>query len=68
MENYSISELKEYLVEKGVSADAVENFEKNQVSGSVFLKLTEEDLRELVPLIGVRAGIRDLIKEHQKVR
>lgn len=67
MEQYTVSELKEYLLEKGISEDAVENFEKNEVCGGAFIELTEDDLKELVPLVGVRAAVRAILKEHQKV-
>ena len=57
----------EYLLERGISERVAENFQENEVSGSAFLKLSEEDIRELVPPIGIRAAIRDMLEELKKV-
>lgn len=45
----------------------MENFVSNQVCGESFLGLTEDDLKQLIPLIGVRSRLRQLIRENQKV-
>ena len=57
----SVEELKAFLLEEGICSEIVSNFVTNRVSGSAFLKLTEEDLRDLVPIIGVRTEIRDIL-------
>ena len=54
--------LKKYLMEKGVLDHIAENFFKNEVTGDTFLKLNEEEIKELCPLIGVRPLIRDIIR------
>ena len=56
-------ELEEYLVEKGICSQTAAAFRKNLVTGEAFLELTGEDIKELVPLIGVRTRVRDLLKE-----
>lgn len=67
METKTVDEFKEYLLERGISERVAENFHENEVSGSAFLKLTEEDIKELVPPIGIRSAIRNIIKELKKV-
>lgn len=59
---YDVEEMADYLLEKGVPPDMVSNFETNLVNGKSFLKLTDEDLKELVPVLGLRAEIRDILK------
>lgn len=56
-----------FLISKGVCEEVAENFHVNQVSGEAFLKLTEEDLKELVPLIGTRTKIRSILEDCNKV-
>lgn len=60
---YDASELGEYLVDQGVCTEVVLNFEKNHVTGQSFLKLSEDDLKELVRPVGVRPVIRDILKK-----
>ena len=67
LSKHSVEELKDYLLQRGVCEEAATNFQRNRVSGLAFLKLTEDDLKEFVPLIGVQTDIRDILKEHQKV-
>ena len=38
-------------------------FESNCIDGDSFMKLNDEDLKELVPLLGVRTKIREILKE-----
>jgi len=49
----SIEEVKEYLLDNGIDDEIVDNFRRNKVDGSALVKLTEEDVKELVPLVGV---------------
>ena len=64
----SVTEFKEHLLERGVSEDVATHFEKNRVSGRAFMKLKEEeDLKELVPLVGDRTEVRSILRECQKV-
>lgn len=60
---YCASELADYLLDQGVCTEVASNFEKNQVTGQAFLKLTEDDLRELVRPVGLRMKIRDIMKK-----
>ncbi len=65
--DFTVEDVEEYLEDYGVSDDVVTNFRRNRVTGAAFLKLTEDDLRELVPLIGERTNLRDLLKQSKQV-
>ncbi|GFO19776.1 sterile alpha motif domain-containing protein 9-like protein [Plakobranchus ocellatus] len=67
--NMSCVELKQYLKdklqEKGMSMQFLEDLETNEISGSVFLTLKEDDMKEILPRasFGVRRSLADIIKE-----
>ncbi len=51
LDRYDVVEMTDFLVEYGISSEVAYNFEKNCIDGKSFLKLTNEDLKELVPLL-----------------
>ncbi len=55
----------ELLAGKGVSSEVVENFRINKISGQALLRLSEEDLKELAPLIGERIEVRTIIEDYR---
>lgn len=65
--DFTVEDVEEYLEDKGISDDIVRNFRRNLVTGAAFLRLTEEDLRELVPLVGERTILRELLKQNKQV-
>ena len=62
----TVDELKDFLLQKGIDEEVVCDFQRNRVSGQSFVELTE-DLKELVPLVGVRTTIRRILQECQRV-
>ncbi len=64
----SVDDIGEYLRESGIDDDVAATFEQNRISGAAFIQLTEEDLKELVPVLGVRVQVRQLLKEAVQVR
>ena len=56
------------LLDRGFDATVTRAFEKNRISGAVFVKLTDDELKELVPLIGVQLGVRELLHSARQVR
>ena len=66
--DFTVDEVEEYLEEKGISNDVVINFGRNRVTVAAFLRLTEDNLRELVPLIGERTAVRKLLADNTQVR
>lgn len=63
----SVYDLLEYLKQKGANERILEKIKENCVDGSAFVLLTEDDIKELVPLIGDRALLRSLLKHVQQV-
>lgn len=43
-------------------------FVSNRILGSVFLKLTEDELKELIPTIGDRVLVKELLKNVSQVK
>ena len=65
---FSVDDIEDLLLEKGVPEEVADNFRENCVTGAAFLKLTEGDLKELVPMIGVRTIVREILQESREVR
>ena len=60
----TVDELKDFLLQKGVDEKVVCDLQRNRVSGQSFVKFT--DLKELVPLVGVRTTICHILQECQR--
>ena len=54
------SELGEFLAGHGIDQETVQNFIRRKVCGDAFSKLTEEDLKEFVPLTRILVQVREL--------
>lgn len=68
VESLTVEELGSFLSDENVDEEVIDNFKRNKVSGAAFLMLTERDINELVPSIGLRPQIRAILKESNKVR
>ena len=55
-------EFSEFLEAQGAHEDIVASFSTNRISGEAFLNLSEDDLKELLPVIGDRVYIRGLLR------
>lgn len=53
--------------ESGIDDDVAITIEQNKISGAAFLQLTEEDLKELVPILGAWLKVRQLLREAVQV-
>lgn len=62
-----MEQFAEVLKNEGYDDFVVQNFVENQISGSTFLKLQEHHLKEMVPVIGVRLSIEELLSKAKKV-
>lgn len=56
-----------FLEAEGLHEDIVSTFVGNRICGQVFLALTEDDLKELVPVIGDRVRVREVLQRERKV-
>ena len=69
IEEMGVDEFCDYLLEqKGFHSDVVTNFNRNRISGATFLDLNDEDLKDLVPVIGDRVNVRKLLVESREVQ
>ena len=68
-EKLSVAELCEWLSEKvkdDVQEESIEVLRQNRVNGRSFLEVTDEDLKELFPLIGERKAVARVVEEYKK--
>ena len=63
----SCSEFSEFFIKEGFHEEIILSFSSNTMCGTSFCNLTEEDLKELLPGIGDRACVRQLLQEVKKV-
>ena len=56
-----------FLEAEGFHEDIVSVFIGNRICGNSFLALTEDDLKELVPIIGDRVRVREVLQRERKV-
>lgn len=68
IKSLGVDQFAEMLKNEGYDDCVVQKFVENQISGSIFLKLQEHHLKELVPVIGVRLSIGELLTKARKVR
>ena len=67
VEKYDFQQLLYYLLSRGIREEVTEIFQANLINGEAFLYLSEEDLKELLPIIGDRILIRNLLKKLHEV-
>ncbi len=57
--------MADYLVAKGIRGVLADKLKMHLVSGKAFLQMKEDDLKELAPLIGERALLRQIQEENK---
>lgn len=67
VDGLNCEDLAHYLEAEGVHEDVISTFVSNRISGRTFLALSDEDLKELVPIIGDRVHTRELLQRERKV-
>lgn len=55
-------DFSDFLVKEGFHEDVVSAFTANRICGQTFIEMTDEDIKELLPVIGDRIRIRKLLK------
>ena len=55
------------LEAKGFHENIISAFIRNRICGKTFLALTEDDLKELVPVIGDRVHVREILQRERKL-
>ena len=67
VESFTVEEFGSFLSDKNVDEEVIDSFKRNKVSGAAFLMLTERDINELVPSVGLRPQIRAILRDSNKV-
>ena len=68
MENWSVSDVSDFLTTNSFDEEVVKVFRSNKINGKVLSLLTEEDLKELgLAALGDRRLLSHLLKEFKKV-
>ena len=67
VKDLNVEDFGDFLLHKGVHEDVVSSFITNKISGILFLKLSEDDLKELTPTIGDRIVVREILRGVSKV-
>ena len=60
---FSVEELYIFLLREleDVSSESLDTMKTNRISGKIFLNLKESDLKEIIPLLGERKAIKNVI-------
>jgi len=66
LKDSSYDDFGEFLEAEGAHEDIIRTFLDNRISGEAFLSLEEDDLKELVPVIGDRIFVKKLLQQAQK--
>ena len=68
MENWSVSDVSDFLTTNSFDEEVVKVFRSNKINGKVLSLLTEEDFKELgLAALGDRRLLSHLLKEFKKV-
>ena len=65
IEPLSHDDFADFLLERNFHEDLISLFVSQRITGTAFLRLSEEDLKELIPIIGDRVLVRELLRECQ---
>ena len=63
----SCEDFAAYLEDNNLHEDVISNVISNRVTSSIFLDLTENDLKELAPAVGDRIALRKILDQTRKV-
>ena len=64
---YNCQQLSDYLLSNGIREEVAEAFQANVINGDAFFSLLEDDLKELLPVIGDRILIKKLLNKLHEV-
>lgn len=67
IETMNCDDLVNFLEKENVHEDVISAFIKNRICGQVFLNLSNDELKELIPVIGDRVCVRGIIEKICKV-
>ena len=67
IEGMNCEDLANFLETENVHEDVTSAFIKNRICGQAFLNLSNDDLKELIPVIGDRVCVRGVLEKARKV-
>ena len=67
IEGMNCEDLANFLETENVHEDVTSEFIKNRICGQAFLNLSNDDLKELIPVIGDRVCVRGVLEKASKV-
>ena len=62
IETFSLDDLCDYLYDK-VNESVIHTLREQSITGAIFSQLTEEDLKELFPQVGLRLSAAMVLRE-----
>jgi len=68
IQSLSHEDFADFLLERNFHEEVISLFVSQRVSGAAFLRLYEDDLKELISIIGDRILVRELLRECQVFR
>ena len=68
LEVLNVDEFADYLEEEGIGEEVVKSFKENKICSATFLELQNDELKELVPVVGSRVKVRKLLENVTQVR
>lgn len=68
IQDLSCQDLGEYLIDQEIHQEVVTIFHDNRICAESFLEMNEDDLKEMLPVIGDRILVRKLLINLQKVK
>ena len=63
-----VLQLKEYLKAKKISSKTLESLACNMISGLALSLISEEEMKEVVPMLGDRILVKNIIRNLDQVR
>lgn len=68
IESFSHQQLADYLTTSaGIQSEVVSEFKANLIDGAAFFSMSEDDLKGLLPIIGDRIMVRNVLKKLREV-
>ena len=61
LKNLSVDELCDYLEDSGIEKSLRDRIHLHKIDGAIFASLSDDDLKELAPLIGDRVALKNLM-------
>ena len=66
IESFNVEQLCDFLTQLNqLSEQTIASFSENRISGAIFFELGNDDLREIVPVLGERKVLEKLMRSYK---